>query len=231
MLTKINPSFKLIGLLIMTLSYTVTQSLRLNILMIALLLLIAIRERIPFKSILKILIPVTVAAFGFFMTALIFSQQALTSQSTGHMITTTDYAWLVSTRIYVFALMGMLFTFTTDTMDLMFSLRDQLKVPDLFIYGIFATVNLLPIITLEVKKNRLAFKARNQKVFPYSSKVLIPLFTKVILYSDHLTLAMISKDFGKSEQRSYYKTMHVSLSDYLFLLLSVLLMIVFILIR
>lgn len=220
MLKKINPSFKLIGIMLITLSYTVTQSLKLNLIFVVSLFLLLLLESVSLIRIIKTLIPVSIAAFGFFMTALIFSSNTNTEHLTTHMITDIEYAYLLASRVFVFALLGMLFTYTTKPMDLMYSLRDQLKIPDQFIYGIFATVNLLPVIKLEVKKNQLAFQARNQKVFPYSSKVLIPLFTKVILYSDHLTQAMLSKDFGKSDTRSYYKKMTLSTRDYIFIVLA-----------
>lgn len=220
MFKKINPSCKLIGILVITLSYTVTQSLKLNLIFIICLFLLLLLDSVSLIRIIKTMIPVSIAAFGFFMTALIFSSNTNTEQLTTHMITDLEYAYLLASRVYVFALLGMLFTYTTKPMDLMYSLRDQLKIPDQFIYGIFATINLLPVIKLEVKKNQIAFKARNQKVFPYSSKVLIPLFTKVILYSDHLTLAMLSKDFGKSETRSYYKKMTLGAQDFIFIILA-----------
>ena len=226
---SINPSYKFIGILVITLAYTLTASYRLNLAVSLILLLLLLLSRVSFIKIIKTLIPVTIGAFGMFMTAFLFSKQTTTQDISINTIASYDYALLISSRIYVFALLGMLFSYTTNMMDFMFSLRDQLKIPDFYIYGIFASVNLLPTIKTEVKKNQLAFQARGKKAPLYSSRVLMPLFTKIILYSDRLAMAMSSKDFAKDQQRTYYTKIETSLIDKVFgivcLLLSCLLII------
>ncbi len=201
-----------------SIAYMFTHSTKLNInfslSMVALLLL----SKVSVLKIIKTLIPVTIAAFGLFMTAYVFSIHQIADTTSVNTIQTYDYAWLVSSRVYVFALLGMMFSFTTNMDDFLFSLRDQLGLSDFFIYGIFASINVYPTIKQEVKKNRFAFKARGQTVSPYSSKVLIPLFTKIILYSDRLAIAMESKGFYREIKRSQYKVIEEDWLDYCFMI-------------
>lgn len=214
-LKKLNPTVKFLVILVWGIILTFTNSYQLNLILSGVFVVLLLISGVSIRHILKIYIPVCVAAGGVFMTAMLFSQQSSDVVTQSHAIVNYDYALMIATRVLLFANLGMLFSCTTDNLEFVYSLRDQLKLPNVFVYGILATFNLLPLIKDEAKKNYASFQARGQKTWRFSSKVLTPLFIKTILYSDQITLAMRSKGFDEEGQRSEYTKIEVASKDWI----------------
>lgn len=134
-----------------------------------------------------------------------------------------DYtsAYTIATRVSVFAHLGMLFSFTTKNTDFLISLRDQLKLPNVFVYGLFAMINLLPNISYQIKKNAVAFRTRGKKVNVFNLNVVALVLIKTIYFSDAISTAMYSKGFRPDKLRTKYQVLKISLYDYVFILVCI----------
>lgn len=138
-----------------------------------------------------------------------------------------DYtsAYTIATRVSVFAHLGMLFSFTIKNTDFLISLRDQLKLPNVFVYGLFAMINLLPNIAYQIKKNAVAFRTRGKKVNVFNLNIVALVLIKTIYFSDAISTAMYSKGFRPDKLRTKYQVLKISPYDYVFILVCILLMI------
>jgi energy-coupling factor transporter transmembrane protein EcfT len=185
-----------------------------------------ILSRVSLPRLLKALFPVALAAFGLFMTGFIFSSDSgtvIVSNLDNGIVYSSSIGdgLLLSTRILVFAGLGLAFSFTTNMQDFIYSLEQQFRMPKHFAYGILAAFHLLPMMPYEFKKISHAFLARGQRFFPFSPKVLVPFMIKSIRWSESLAIAMESKGFSQGGSRTSLRVIQVRWFDYGFVILSV----------
>jgi len=197
----------------------------LNVSVFGICLLLLILERVPFRNIMRVLFPVAILAAGLFMTGYVFSSDTGTAAGVNfgrEMAFPASVAngLNMATRILAFASLGMVFGFTTNMQEFIYSLEQQLRLPSRFAYGILAAFHLGPMMPYEYKKTAHAFLARGQNFFPLSPKVLAPFVIKAVRWSESLAVAMESKGFDQNGQRSRLRVMQVRWFDYAFIVLS-----------
>lgn len=224
MLQKINPTCKCIGVLVPALLLSFSYKISLNLVVLCICLFLLLLSRISPLRIVRILLPVSVAAFGLFMTGFLFSSQpdATLGSSIGQVIVypaSVGSGLQISTRILAFAGLGMVFSLTTQSKLFVYSLEQQLHLPSRFAYGVLAALHLAPLLPYEYKKTSQAFLARGQKFFSLSPKVLVPFIIKSVRWSESLAIAMESKAFDQDGSRTHLQIITVHWFDYVFAIL------------
>ena len=177
MLRKVNPGYKCIGIFLPALILSFRYQILLNVCVFGLCMLLLILSRVSLMRMARILFPAAIVAAGLFMTGYMFSSESSAAFSSGMgqalaFPASVADGLLMSTRILAFAGLGMLFTFTTNMQEFIYSLEQQFRLPSRFAYGILAAFHLGPMMPYEYKKTSHAFLARGQSFFPVSPKVL-----------------------------------------------------------
>ena len=221
----LNPFVKavavLIAGLILAFSYLVTLNLAVCGVCLFLLLFFS-RARISTMG--KILIPAFIAAISLFMTGLLHSsggggsvagsenfQVAINSSLSVY------NAMQLSTRVLAFAMLGILFSLTTDGEMFIQSLMHQCGLKPKFAYGILAAFHLMPHIGEEYRNARMAFWARGLKMGPFSMKPLFTAMVNCLRWSESIAMAMESKGFDGDGKRTCYYVTRVHWYDVVFL--------------
>ena len=153
---SLNPGYKLLTLILASLLLSVTFHTRLNLLTAGLALLVTFcTPGVRRRNLLLALIPFFLTAAGMFTTGLFFSnggqegvEVTLLGQRTLYATNLTTAAQLAS-RVLAFGGLGMLFAFTTDSMELIMSLMQQFRLPPKFAYGILAAYHFFPVVKEE----------------------------------------------------------------------------------
>ena len=221
---KINPSCKLIGLLFLTLATAFVHHPLWNLALFADSVILILLSGCRVKTFLIPLIPVLLLAVGMFFTGYRFTRSDLTVVSDYNMHITNSSVWnglIFSSRVLVYAGIGLLFALTTDRIRLIRSLNRQLHLPQIFAYGLLAAWGLFPQMLQEYKRTRLSFQARGIHVYPFSPALLTTLMVKSTRWSQELSIAMESKGFSGYEKRTVFEPERVRPIDILFLLVTI----------
>ena len=195
-LSRINPFYKFVFIVVFSTVITFMHSLWLNIWVFAismLLLLIGVEYKHYMKA-------VKFLAFVFFMATSLFISGLFFGEGTPGIFGTvttesTQTGINMATRFLSFAGIGLLFALTTDPYELVKSMQKDAKLPRKFAYGMLCALNLLPHIKREYQNAILAFNVRGVRVGPFSLKPLFSMLVNAIRWSEVLSLAMISKGF------------------------------------
>jgi energy-coupling factor transport system permease protein len=175
----------------------------------------------------KFLLPAMLAAFSLFMSGLLYSNSgtsaALESSENFQVALNSSLslynAMQLSTRVLAFAMLGILFTLTTDGELFIQSLMHQCHLSPKFAYGILAAFHLMPHIGEEYKNARRALRARGIRVTAFSMKPLFSSMVNCIRWSESIAMAMESKGFDGDGKRTFYCITRVHWYDFTFLLL------------
>lgn len=230
---QINPSVKAIAILICGLIISFSYSVRWNAVLIAVCLVFMALWGADFKKMIPVLFPATLAAASIFMAFVIHGEgeavQAAESSRNFLQVSAgarrLEDALAVGLRIYVYAMLGMLFSFTTDPKDFLYSLMQQCHLPPKFAYGVLAAFHLLPMIQREYRQIRLAYRVRGLSIPPWSLKPAYSALVNALHWAESIAMAMESKGFEENGKRTYYRQLRVKPVDFLWafgmLLLSV----------
>ncbi len=220
----INPSCKLIGLILLSFAVAFLHHPVLNLVLFAASFLLILAARPKPSALLLPLIPILILSVGMFFTGYRFTTaDPLTVVNTAKLHIGDSRIWnglIFSSRVLVYAGLGLLFALTTDRIRMIRSFHQQLRVPQVFAYGILAAWGLFPQMMLEYRRTRLAFRARGIAVRPWSPALLITLLVKSTRWSEELSIAMESKGFSEKGRRSIFEPERVRKRDILFLLVT-----------
>jgi len=167
------------------------------------------------------LVPVLLSTLALFFTGYHFPSQS--HLALNYHLFSNGAVWnglQLASRTLAFAGLGLLFALTTDPMELIRSARQQLRVPVKFAYGLLAAWSMVPNMLREYRRARAAFRARGLSPAPWSPALLRPLLVKTVRWSESLAVAMESKGFGASPERTEYYRSPVTARDKWFPLLS-----------
>lgn len=133
-------------------------------------------------------------------------------------------------RILALVTMSMGFVLTTRPRDLILSLIMQCRVPVVHGYATMATYRFLPELQSQVDTIHLAQEIRgipwNKGIlsrFTSPFRVALPLFCVAARRGERVACAMESRGLGRDNQRSFYKTICIDKTDWIFLICAVLL--------
>lgn len=183
-------------------------------------------------------LPFFIIAFGYVWTTTIFSNppnnvQVLTYVQFGP-IEITNYGLKtglsLGLRVLCFAALSLMFILTTDTTKFMLSLLQQCKLPPKLVYGILAGYRFLPLLKEELTLIRNAHRIRGVHLekgikgkIQLFKKYSIPLLASAIRKADRTAIAMESKGFTGSKERTFYHVLKITAKDWFFILFMILL--------
>ncbi|MDR1797360.1 MAG: energy-coupling factor transporter transmembrane protein EcfT [Clostridiales Family XIII bacterium] len=215
---SIDPTCKFFGVLVSAVVLAIFYVPELNFYVLAACALATALSRVPAKHMLLFLLPAGLLAAGLYFSAYHFSSDTVVG---AHRQMFTDArvlnGLLLSGRLLAFAGLGMLFSLTTNKVDFIRSLNQQLRVPSKFAYGIIAAWGMFPKMAGEYAKTRAAFRARGLSAGFVSPALLVPLLVKSVRWSEAIAIAMESKGFGEAEARTHYRVYRSGARDILFL--------------
>lgn len=205
---KLNPGYKLLTLIIASLLLSVTFHTPLNLLVAAVSLLAAfLTPGVNRKRLALALIPFLLTAAGMFTAGLFFSnggqegvEVMLFGQPALYASNLVTAAQL-SSRVLAYGGLGMLFAFTTNSMDLVMSLMQQFHLPPKFAYGVLAAYHFFPVVREEYAIVGAALQVRGIKAWPFSTKRLLPMLAHALERSESLAMAMESRGFESGAPR------------------------------
>lgn len=222
---SLNAGYKLLTLMVASLLLSLTYRIRLYVLVSAVSLLLTVcTPGVHRKRLAMAMVPFLLAALGMFTTGLLYAdgtqtglQLAVAGQRvlTAHNITS---GLQLATRILAYGSLGMLFAFTTSSMDLIMSLMQQFRLPPKFAYGILAAYHFFPTIRSEYETVGAALRVRGIKASPFSTKRLFPMLVHALERSENLAMAMESRGFQSDSPRSVAFRVPLRARDFLFLL-------------
>lgn len=221
---SLNPGYKLLTLILASLLLSVTFHTRLNLLTAGLALLVTFcTPGVRRRNLLLALIPFFLTAAGMFTTGLFFSnggqegvEVTLLGQRTLYATNLTTAAQLAS-RVLAFGGLGMLFAFTTDSMELIMSLMQQFRLPPKFAYGILAAYHFFPVVKEEYAVVGAALQVRGIKAGLCSTRRLFPMLVHALERSESLAMAMESRGFESGSPRAVAFRVELRPVDFLFL--------------
>lgn len=220
----LNPGYKLLTLTIASLLLSLTYNIRLNLIVfITAVVLTLITPGVNRRNWAFSMLPFLLAAFGMFMTGLIFPA----SEGAGTIVgllgerviyaTSLNSAIKLMTRILAYGGIGMVFAFTTNSKNLILSLMQQFHLPSKFAYGILAAYHFFPVIKSEYKIVAAALQVRGIKAGLFSKKRLFPMIVHAIERSESLAMAMESRGFDDKRPRAVAFKISFNMLDIVFL--------------
>ena len=217
----LNPSFKLISLIVVTIVLAGRQDPVWNAAAFFLSMILILSSGTRIRTLLLLLVPVALAAAGMFFTGYRFTADAALPVRSEAFISADSHVFngiTQASRVFAYAGIGYLFALTTDKIHMIRSFQRQLHLPQVFAYGLLAAWGAFPHMAMEYRKTRAAFRARGIRVFPASPALLAPLLVKSVRWSNELSSAMESKGFSPDAKRSEYSPVKVHLYDWIFLI-------------
>ena len=220
-LMKINPSCKLVSLILLTLGLAFVHNPVISLVVFAICFLLLLTSGASVKRVLFLMIPILILSYGAFMTGYRFSVNSelptrLEQIGLGNADSKVWNGWIFASRVLVYAIIGYLFAFTTDRVQMIRSFQKQLRMPQLFAYGLLAAWGIFPHMMQEYRRTKAAFRARGMRVFPFSPALLRPLLVKSVRWSEALSIAMESRGFSGSAKRSEFEPVRMKTGDWIF---------------
>jgi energy-coupling factor transport system permease protein len=236
-LSRVNPVFKLAGLLALTVALTLvfdpfTPGAFLLVAVVGGRLLGGVR----LGAMARFLGPFWVAVIGVFLANILFNRLNAASPALAHLgpFRVTEPALVtaasLSLRLLAFATLSMVFVRTTDPSDLILSLIHQARLNYRFAYGIMAGYRMLPLLSGEYALIRAAHRVRGVREggglagrMARSRRYAVPLLAGAVRRAGRVALAMDARAFGASGRRTYRRRMTVERRDWAFLAAAVVL--------
>ncbi|MDP5274983.1 energy-coupling factor transporter transmembrane component T family protein [Chengkuizengella axinellae] len=228
-LHKINPSFKLIVILVLFIMVLFIHNINIMMnYMVVILFMFLLFSGQPAKRVILILIPVL---FMFITTAIpmIFFGKGDTTWFGWGLIHITEESFFrgihVGLRALIFTGLGIIFALTTRPVFLFYSLMQQLKIPSKYAYSFLAGLRLIPIMIEEFQTIRYAMKVRGVQhkrgmkgFYEVLRKYSIPMLSQSIRRAHRVAVAMEAKRFSQVKNRTYYYKITFSWNDIMFVL-------------
>jgi len=223
-MNKLNPGYKFLTLLIVSLILSFTFSAFLNMLVFSLCLLLTIYTPTANKKRAFIFLAfISIAAAGMFMSGFLFPSNGSSGEILGQTVyvASTDTAIKLSARMLAFGGIGILFALTTNSLEFIMSLMQQFRLPAKFAYGLLAAYHFFPVIISEYEIVRASLLVRGVKAVPISRKRLIPMLVHAFERSESIAMAMESRGFDGDAMRGTAFPVPLGKVDFLFMFLAI----------
>lgn len=182
---------------------------------------------VNWKKYVLYFLPFFIFAFGMLWTTIAFAD---TSEHTNEVINLLGLtvpldsflvALALSLRILNVAALSLMFIFTTNTVDFILSLIQQLKLPPKIAYGVLAGYRFLPLMKDEIKIIHAAHQVRGvnqgkslKDKFSQYKRFAIPLLASAIRKAERTAVVMKSKGFTGDRNRTFYRQFFVTKRDF-----------------
>ncbi|WP_340002171.1 energy-coupling factor transporter transmembrane component T [Oceanobacillus sp. FSL K6-0127] len=182
--------------------------------------------KVNWKKYVLYFLPFFIFAIGMLWTTIAFAD---TSEHTNKVINMLGLtlpldsflvALALSLRILNVAALSLMFIFTTNMVDFILSLIQQLKLPPKIAYGVLAGYRFLPMMKDEIKIIHAAHQVRGvsqgkslKDKFSKYKRFAIPLLASAIRKAERTAVAMESKGFTGDRNRTFYRQFFVTKHD------------------
>lgn len=214
-----NPGMKLLLVVLIALEISFTQSLIVNVILIAISFVYVMVKRMNFKTLFFLIFWPLFPALGLFVSQWLYGSDGI------------HFAWVLFTRIYAYVFLGATFTLTSSITDLALTLEQDFRLPSKFAYGVLAAFNLMPKIREEVQIIKTSALMRGDVFHVWSPKLYFKAILSSIQWSQNLAEAMTSHGFVEDEPRTHYRVIRITVLDwamFAFLIIAVQVMLFFI---
>ncbi len=136
-----------------------------------------------------------------------------------------NYAVSTALRILALLTLSLPFSLTTDSADFIRALVQQWRLPYRVGYSVLAAFGFIPLLQSEVSVISAAHRVRGvhtaagwRGAYERLRRYAVPLLTGAIRQAERTALTMDGRAFGALPARSYFRRMHFSPADWLFIL-------------
>lgn len=229
-LHHLNPSVKAItiALLVILLAF-IFDPITPLIFLIGTIVITFIFGKVEWKKYILFFIPFFILSLGMLWTTIAF---AAAPNNPNDIVTLLGMVFpreslliaiALSLRILSVAALSLLFIFTTNVVDFILSLIQQLKLSPKIAYGVLAGYRFLPMMKDELIIINQAHRIRgvNQEhtmkgKWNQYRRFVIPLLASAIRKAERTAIAMESKGFTGDKNRSFYRHFRVTKRDWMF---------------
>jgi energy-coupling factor transport system permease protein len=222
-MSALNPGYKFLTLLIASLILSMTYNIRLNMSVFVLCFVAtALTPSVNRRRLMLAMLPFLLTSAGMFMSGFMFpsASAADLAGAAGERViyvTSWDGALKLSSRVLAFGGIGLLFAFTTNSMDFIMSLMQQFRLPPKFAYGLLAAYHFFPVVRDEYGIVRSALAVRGVKAGPFSGKCLLPMLIHAFERSESIAMAMESHGFDGAAPRGIAFPVPLRGADFVFM--------------
>ncbi len=207
-----NPSLKLLLLLIISIEVSFTDRLTANVVLAVVLFGFLISQRLRWQQLLWALGLPLIPGIAVMITLGVYS---------GH---NWFLAWVMLSRFYVYVLAGSALIFTTTNLELVRSLEQNGHLSSKFAYGTLAALNIFPTIRRSVTRIRVAGQMRGVDLHWWSPTLYFKAILAALRWSDQLAQAMEMHGFREGQARTAAEVIIVKKRDWLILIISLLIL-------
>lgn len=197
-----NPSFKFLLALVISLEISLKSSVTTNFLIIGCSLVYLLYKRVKLKNLLISLLVPLIAAFTVFGTLYWFAPQP-----------NLENALSLSSRIYVYTLTIYCVSIGTTPEELARSFEQNFHLPSKFAYGVLAALNIVPRMREAVKQIRIAGMMRGVYLSFWSPVLYFKAILVALNSAENLAQGMESHGFQEDKKRSVIVAVAVKKSD------------------
>ena len=208
-----NPSIKLLLVIIISLEISFTEHLTANLLLILISVIALFAHHIQLRSFLKLILVPLIPAMALAITIWWFSPSH-----------SWWFATILVTRLYAYCFLGALITVSTSPLELAHSLEQNAHLLSQYAYGTLAAINMIPRTIQEVKTIRTAGQMRGVKLSFWSPRLYFKAVLAATNWSDDLAQAMESQGFVEGQARTHAHPIKVTRYDWAILLCSIVLL-------
>lgn len=180
-------------------------SLITNFIVIACAIIFLLIKKTKIKDLLLLLFVPLIAAFTVFATLYWFNDHP------DHY-----YAWVLSSRIYVYVFVIACVAKTTTATELARSLEQNMHLPSKFAYGVLAALNIIPRIKMAIKQIRTAGMMRGVYLSLWSPMLYFKAILVALSSAENLAQGMESHGYVEGQKRSAIVQIPLTKRDWCF---------------
>ncbi|WP_404451153.1 energy-coupling factor transporter transmembrane protein EcfT [Virgibacillus necropolis] len=234
-LHRLNPSIKALTIVLLEIMLAlIFDPITPFLFMVWTITLTFVGGNINLKKYCLYFLPFLIIAFGMLWTTIVFADTPKHPQEIINFLgfnipeESLTTALALSLRVLSVAALALLFIFTTDTVDFILSLIQQLKLSPKIAYGVLAGYRFLPMMKNELFIIRSAHRVRGfdqaktlRGKWNQYKTFSIPLLASAIRKAERTAMAMESKGFTGDKNRTFYRLFSISSHDWFFSILMV----------
>ena len=204
-----NPSLKLLLIIIISLEISFTSKIVTNLLLLSFTLIFLIWHHCSLRTLIKLLLIPLLPALTIAVTIRWFSP--------GH---SWFFAWVMVSRIYAYCFLGALITISTSPLELARSLEQNAHLPAKYAYGTLAALNTIPRTVQAIQTIRIAAQMRGITLHFWSPQLYFKAILSALSWSDVLAQAMESQGFVEGQSRTHVQVIRIGMRDWITFIIS-----------
>ena len=200
----LNPTTLVLIIVSIGLCTSFIRSVALNVAVIIGSLMYLLFLRVPFKKTIIILLVALPLALGSWLSFYFFG--------TGDR---WHVAWIYGSRVYAYLTLALTLTLTTSAKMILLSLHQHLKLPNTFVYGVLAALNMFHRLKSAFRQVRYSAMLRGQAYHLWQPRFYLRLIIIALNWSGDLAMAMTSQGFTEDADRTELVSEHLPWWQYL----------------